>query len=61
MSGTFATRAARRRGVVYGLLLGASVVMMLVSSSPLVRELQSGIGFAFRPLESAIVIMARLG
>lgn len=54
MSGYFATRAARRRGVVYGLLLGASVFLMLVSSNPLVRELQGGIGFAFRPLESAI-------
>ena len=54
MSGYFATRAARRRGLAYGLLLAASVVLMLVSSSPLVRELQSGIGFAFRPLEAAI-------
>ncbi|MCI0346727.1 MAG: rod shape-determining protein MreC [Chloroflexi bacterium] len=54
MSGYFATRAARRRGLAYGLLLGASVIMMLVSSSPIVRELQSGIGFAFRPLEAAL-------
>src|SRR5262245_22643961 len=53
MSGYFATRAARRRGIAYGALLGASVVMMLVSSSPGVRELQRGIGFAFRPLEAA--------
>jgi rod shape-determining protein MreC len=54
MSGYFGTRAARRRGAAYGLLLGASVILMLVSSSPLVRELQSGIGFAFRPLEATI-------
>lgn len=54
MSGYFATRAARRRGAAYGLLLGASVILMLVSSSPLVREIQSGIGFAFRPLEATI-------
>lgn len=54
MSGYFATRAARRRGATYGLLLGVSVILMLVSSSPLVRELQSGIGFAFRPFEATI-------
>ena len=52
MSGYFATRAARRRGATYGLLLSASVILMLVSSSPFVHELQSGIGFAFRPLEA---------
>lgn len=59
MSGYFATRAARRRGLAYGLLLAASVVMMLVSSSPLVRELQSGVGFAFRPLEAAVTSFGR--
>lgn len=59
MSGYFATRAARRRGLAYGLLLAASVVMMLVSSSPLVRELQGGIGFAFRPLEAAFDSIGR--
>ena len=53
MSGYFATRAARRRGIAYGLLLAVSVVLMLVSSSPLIREIQGGLGFAFRPLESA--------
>ena len=59
MSGYFATRAARRRGATYGLLLGASVILMLVSSSPVVRELQSGIGFAFRPLEATIDAFGR--
>jgi rod shape-determining protein MreC len=59
MSGYFATRAARRRGATFGLLLGASVLLMLVSSSPFVRELQSGIGFAFRPLEATMVGFGR--
>ena len=54
MSGYFATRAARRRGITYGLLVGMSLLLMLVSSSPVVRELQRGIGFAFRPLEAAV-------
>jgi rod shape-determining protein MreC len=59
MSGYFATRAARRRGVAYGLLLLASVFLMLVSSNPLVREVQGGIGFAFRPFESAVDSIGR--
>lgn len=54
MSGYFATRAARRRGITYGLLLLASIGLMAVSSNPVVHELQRGVGFAFRPLQAAI-------
>src|SRR5262245_35759757 len=54
MSGYFATRSARRRGIAYGILLMASVILMLVSSSAMVREIEGGIGFAFRPLEQAL-------
>lgn len=54
MSGIFATRVARRRGIAWLVLIALSVLLMTVSSNPAVRELQRGIGFAFRPIQAAI-------
>jgi rod shape-determining protein MreC len=54
MASILATRTARRRGVAFTVLLAATLVMMAFSSNPLVRELQSGIGFAFRPIQGAL-------
>lgn len=52
---TLATdRNARRRSVAFGVLLAASLLLMALSSNPLVRELQSGVGFAFRPIQGAL-------
>jgi rod shape-determining protein MreC len=47
-------RIARRRSVVFIGLLSACLVLMALSTNPLVRELQSGIGFAFRPIQGVL-------
>jgi rod shape-determining protein MreC len=49
-----ASRASRRRGIVFAILLASSVLMMAFSSNPAVQELQRGVSFAFRPIEGAI-------
>ena len=54
MSAMFASRTARRRAVTYISLLAASLVLMAVSANPLVRDLQNGVAFAFKPFEVAI-------
>ena len=52
---TIATdRNARRRSIAFGVLVAACLLLMAVSSNPLVRELQSGVGFAFRPIQGAL-------
>lgn len=47
-------RIVRRRSVVFVGLVSACLVLMALSSNPLVRELQSGVGFAFRPIQGAL-------
>jgi rod shape-determining protein MreC len=47
-------RIARRRSIVFTVLVSACLVLMALSSNPLVRELQSGIGFAFRPIQGVL-------
>lgn len=54
MTALFATRQARRRAVSYVVLLASSLVLMATSSNPLVRDLQHGIAFGFKPIEQAI-------
>jgi rod shape-determining protein MreC len=54
MSTLLATRAARRRGIAFSVLLGTSFLMMAFSSNPAVLELQRGVSFAFRPIEQAL-------
>jgi rod shape-determining protein MreC len=54
MTSLLATRAARRRGVAFAALLIISTLMMAFSSNPLVREVQNGVSFAFRPLQEAV-------
>jgi len=49
-----ATRTARRRGIAFLVLLVISVMLMGFSSSPAVRELQSGVSFAFRPIQETL-------
>ena len=50
----FATRQARRRAVTYVALLATSLVLMATSANPLVRDIQHGIAFGFKPIEQAI-------
>jgi rod shape-determining protein MreC len=59
MSGYFATREARRKGLAFGALLAASILMMAASSHPLVHEIQLGVGFALRPVQGAIDELGR--
>jgi rod shape-determining protein MreC len=48
-----ANRTTRRRGVAYVVLVAITLILMAFSSSPAVGELQRGVGFAFRPIQSA--------
>lgn len=54
MTSMLADRAARRRGIVYTVLVAITLVLMAFSSNPALREIQSGIGFAFRPIQGAL-------
>ena len=54
MTTLISTRAARRRTVAYVVVVAATLVLMAFSSNPLVRDVQSGIGFAFRPIQGAL-------
>jgi rod shape-determining protein MreC len=54
MTSMLATKAARRRGVTFSVLLVVSLLLMAFSSNPALRDVQSGIGFAFRPIQSAL-------
>ena len=54
MTSLLATRAARRRGIAFTVLLLVTVLLMAFSSNPGVREVQNGIGFAFRPIQAGI-------
>jgi rod shape-determining protein MreC len=54
MTSLLADRTARRRGLVFTVLLAITLLMMAFSSNPAVQEVQSGIGFAFRPIQGAL-------
>lgn len=54
MTSLLADRAARRRGIVFTVLVAITLLMMAFSSNPAVREIQNGIGFAFRPIQGAL-------
>ncbi|HET9757369.1 MAG TPA: rod shape-determining protein MreC [Candidatus Limnocylindrales bacterium] len=47
-------RTARRRSIVFIGLLSACLVLMAFSSNPLIREVQNGVGFAFRPIQGVL-------
>lgn len=59
MTTVLATRAARRRGIAFLVLLVISVMLMAFSSNPSVREMQNGVSFAFRPIQGALDSVAR--
>ena len=57
MSGLITTRSARvarRRVLVFAILIALSLIAMTFSATPFVRELQSGVGFAVRPIQGAV-------
>ena len=59
MTALLATKAARRRSIVFTVLLLITVMLMAVSSNPAVREVQNGVSFAFRPIQGALDEVAR--
>jgi rod shape-determining protein MreC len=59
MSALLANKALRRRAVAYAVLLIVSLLLVTISSNPLVRDLQHGVAFAFKPLQVAIDSAAR--
>ena len=54
-----ASKTVRRRAIAYGALLLASLVLVTISSNPLVRDLQHGVAFAFKPVQVAIDSVAK--
>ena len=54
MSSLLATRAARRRSIVFIAFLATTLVLMAVSSNPLVQDFQSSVSFALRPIQVAL-------
>jgi rod shape-determining protein MreC len=59
MSALLASKTVRRRGAAYIALLVASVLLMTVSSNPMVQDVQHGVAFAFKPVQVAIDGVAR--
>ena len=54
MTSLLADRTARRRGIVFMVLIAITLLLMAFSSNPAVKEIQNGIGFAFRPIQGAL-------
>jgi rod shape-determining protein MreC len=54
MTSLLASRTARRRGIVFTVLLAITLVLMAFSSNPLVLEAQRGLSFALRPIQGAL-------
>ena len=54
MSALLSSRSARRRGAAYVALLVTSLLLLMISSNPFVRDLQNGVAFAFKPFQVAV-------
>jgi len=54
MTTMFATRAARRRAVAFTGLVATSLILMAISSSPLITEFQNAMAYAMRPVQGAL-------
>jgi rod shape-determining protein MreC len=50
----FATRASRRRGITYAILLALSLGLVGLSRTGPLTDLERGLGFAFAPLQGAL-------
>ena len=50
----FATRASRRRGLAYAVLVAVSLVLLALSNTAPMREIRKGFGFAFAPVQGAL-------
>jgi len=54
MTGVFATRVARRRAVTYVALLATSLLLIAISANPIVKDLQSGMQYAVKPIQGGV-------
>lgn len=54
MSSLLASRAARRRSILFTALLATTLVLMAFSSSPVLRDFQGAVSFALRPVQGAV-------
>jgi rod shape-determining protein MreC len=59
MTTLLANKSVRRRAAAYVALLVVSLLLLTISSNPLVRDLQHGVAFAFKPFQTAIGNVAR--
>jgi rod shape-determining protein MreC len=55
----FATRASRRRGIAYALLLAASLLLLALSGAGALTQLRAGVSFALTPIQSALAGVTR--
>jgi rod shape-determining protein MreC len=54
MTSLLASRAARRRSIVFVALLATTLVMMAVSSNQIVQDFQNALNYALRPVQGAV-------
>jgi len=54
MTSLLATRASRRRSITFVVLLAITLILMAFSANPMLRDVQSGVGYAFRPIQGAL-------
>jgi rod shape-determining protein MreC len=54
MSALLASKTARRKAGAYAAAVVVSMVLIGVSSNPMVRDLQHGVAFAFKPVQVAV-------
>ena len=54
MSSLLANRSIRRRAAAYVALLVVSLLLLTMSSNPLLRDVQNGVAFAFKPVSVAV-------
>ena len=58
MTTIIASKQARRRGVVFAILIATTLLLMAFSGNPFVKDLQRGLSFALRPFQGAIAGVA---
>ena len=55
----FASRASRRRGITYAILLAASLLLLTLSGTGVLVPLRAGIAFAMTPIQTALADLTR--
>ena len=58
MTTLLANRQARRRGIVFTILLTVTLLLMAFSNNPFVLEMQRGLSFALKPFQAALASVA---